>query len=68
MELSQNELQRLKVIENAVQGRIKVQQASGLPQLGGRQVKRLKARYDPEQVEWEARPTCGLRFSPQGQL
>ena len=50
IELSQNELQRVKVIENAVQGRITVAEASGLPQLSARQVKRLKPRYDPDQV------------------
>jgi len=52
MELSQKELQRVKVIENAVQGRITVAKASELLQLSTRQVKRLKARYDPEAVEW----------------
>jgi len=52
MELSQNELQRVKVIENAVQGRITVQEASGLLQLSRRQVKRLKARYEPDRVDW----------------
>jgi len=50
--LSQNELQRVKVIENAVQGRITVHEASGLLQLSRRQVKRLKARYDPDRVDW----------------
>ena len=52
MELSQRELQRLKVIENAVQGRITVAEASGLLQLSTRQVKRLKARYEPDQGDW----------------
>jgi hypothetical protein len=52
MELSQRELQRVKVIENAVQGRITVQEASGLLGLSTRQIKRLKARYEPEQVDW----------------
>jgi len=52
MELSQRELQRVKVIENAVQGRITVQEASGLLQLSLRQVKRLKARYESDQVDW----------------
>lgn len=50
--MSQNELQRVKVIENAVQGRITVAEASELLQLSVRQVKRLKARYEPEQVDW----------------
>jgi transposase len=52
MELSQNELQRVKVIENAVQGRITVGEASALLQLSARQVKRLKARYESGQVDW----------------
>ena len=50
--MSQRELQRVKVIENAAQGRITVGEASALLQLGTRQVKRLKARYEPEDVEW----------------
>jgi len=52
MELSQRELHRVKVIENAVQGRITVAEASGLLQLSARQVKRLKARYEADQVDW----------------
>ncbi len=52
MELSQRELQRVKVIENAVQGRITVAEASGLLQLSARQVKRLKADYEADQVDW----------------
>jgi transposase len=52
IELSQNELQRVKVIENAVQGRITVGEAGALLQMSTRQVKRLKARYQPEQVDW----------------
>jgi transposase len=52
MELSQRELQRVKVIENAKQGRITVAEASGLLQLSSRQVKRLKASYVPDQVDW----------------
>lgn len=50
--MSQNELQRVKVIENAVQGRITVAEASGLLQLSTRQVKRLKARYQADEVDW----------------
>ena len=52
IELSQNELQRVKVIENAVEGRITVGEASELLQLSSRQVKRLKSRYSPDTVEW----------------
>jgi hypothetical protein len=61
MELSQRELQRVKVIENAVQGRITVAEASGLLQLSGRQVKRLKARYEAEQVDWVRHGNRGQR-------
>jgi hypothetical protein len=43
---------QVKVIENAVQGRITVAEASGLLQLSARQVKRLKARYEADQVDW----------------
>jgi len=41
IELSQKELQRVKVIENAVQGRITVEEASTLLKLSVRQVQRL---------------------------
>jgi transposase len=50
--MSQTELQKVKVIENAVQGRITVAQASQLLNLSARQVKRWKARYDPDGIEW----------------
>jgi predicted HTH domain antitoxin len=46
MDLSQKELQRVKVIENAVEGRLTVGQASELLGLSERQVKRLKAKYE----------------------
>jgi len=52
MEVSQSEFQRVKVIENAVAGRITVEQASSLLGLSRRQVYRLKARYRPDQVDW----------------
>jgi transposase len=42
----------VKVIENAVVGRVTVEEASGLLQLSQRQVYRLKARYEPGEVEW----------------
>ena len=50
--MSQREFQRVKVIENAVAGRITVEQASGLLRLSRRQVYRLKARYRPDEVDW----------------
>jgi transposase len=50
--MSQTELQKVKVIENAVQGRITVAEASQLLNLSPRQVKRWKARYEPGGIEW----------------
>ena len=50
--LSQQELQRIKVIENAVEGRIQVGQAAELLGLSARQVKRLKRSYQAEGAEW----------------
>jgi transposase len=50
--MSQSELQKVKVIENAVEGRITVAQASQLLGLSARQVKRLKGRYRPDTVGW----------------
>jgi len=52
IELSQKELQRVKVIENAVAGHITVAEAAGLLKLSPRQVKRLKARCRPGEVAW----------------
>ena len=45
--MSQKEFQRVKVIENAVGGRLSVREASRLLQLSERQVQRLKRRYRP---------------------
>lgn len=42
----------MKVIENAVQGRITVAEASGYLNLSQRQVKRLKGRYEADNVDW----------------
>jgi transposase len=50
--LSQRELQRIKVIENAVQGRLTVREAAELLQISERQVKRLKRRQDPANAGW----------------
>jgi transposase len=46
--MSQKEFQRVKVIENAVGGRLSVREASRLLQLSERQVQRLKRRYQPD--------------------
>jgi transposase len=50
--LSQKELQRSRVVENAVEGRLSVREASELLQLSARQVKRLKHRFDPADAAW----------------
>jgi transposase len=50
--VSQKEFQRVKVIENAVDGRLSVSEAAGLLQLSERQVQRLKRRYRPGSVAW----------------
>ncbi|HXM20494.1 MAG TPA: helix-turn-helix domain-containing protein [Terriglobales bacterium] len=46
--MSQKEWQRVKVIENAVEGRLRVGEAARLLQLSERQVQRLKRRYRPD--------------------
>jgi len=50
--VSQKEFQRVKVIENAVAGRLSVGEAARLLQLSERQVQRLKRRYRPDSVAW----------------
>src|ERR1700722_3384809 len=50
--VSQKEFQRVKVIENAVAGRLRVSEAARLLQLSERQVQRLKRRYRPDSVAW----------------
>jgi transposase len=50
--LSQKELQRIKVVENAVEGRLSVSEAAELLQLSSRQVKRLKAKFDTDDAGW----------------
>ena len=50
--MSQSELQRVKVIENAVQGRLTVAEAAELLGIGQRQVKRLKRKHDEKRPEW----------------
>jgi transposase len=50
--MSQKEFQRVKVIENAVGGRLSVSEAARLLQLSERQVQRLKRRYRPDRVAW----------------
>lgn len=50
--MSQKEFQRVKVIENAVGGRLSVGEAARLLQLSERQVQRLKRRYQPDSIAW----------------
>ena len=50
--MSQRELQRVKVIENAVAGHITVAEAAKLLSLSSRQVKRVKQRCEPGEVDW----------------
>lgn len=50
--MSQKELQRIKVTENAIQGRLSVGEAAELLQLSERQVKRLKGRQDCSEPDW----------------
>jgi transposase len=50
--MSQKEFQRVKVIENAVGGRLSVREAARLLQLSERQVQRLKRRYRPDSIAW----------------
>jgi len=50
--LSQEELQRIKVIENTVAGRISLKEAAEYLNLSERQVKRLKQAHDAEDVNW----------------
>jgi hypothetical protein len=50
--MSQKEFQRVKVIENAVGGRLSVSEAAALLQPSERQVQRRKRRYRPDGVAW----------------
>ena len=59
--MSQKELQRIKVIENAVEGRITIAEALELLQLSARQVKRLKGVYDREDASWVHHGNQGRR-------
>lgn len=50
--MSQRQIQRIVVIENAVQGRISVGRAAELVQCSRRQIQRLKHRFDAEDASW----------------
>ena len=61
--MSQKEFQPMKVIENAVGGRLRVSEAARLLQLSERQVQRLKRRYRPDSVDWVHHGNRGRRMS-----
>src|SRR5450432_1339024 len=71
--MSQKELQRVTVIENAAGGRLSVRSASRLLHLSERQVHRLKRRYQPDSVDWVRHGNRGRAMpwavtAPQKQL
>src|ERR1700691_2363172 len=71
--MSQKELQRVKVIENAAGGRLSVREASRLLHLSERQVQRLKRRYPPDSTAWvhhgnRGRTTPWAVSAPQKEL
>ena len=71
--MSQKELQRVKVIENAAGGRLSVREASRLLHLSERQVQRLKRRYRPDSTAWvhhgnRGRTTPWAVSAPQKEL
>ena len=59
--MSQNELQRIRVVEKAVQGGISVAEAAELLGLSPRQVKRLKRNCDPGNAKWVHHGNQGRR-------
>jgi len=59
--LSQKELQRIKVVENAVAGKLAVAEAAELLQLSERQVTRLKGRLEGDSGEWVYHGNRGRR-------
>ena len=60
-ELSQKELQRIKVIEDVVQGRLTAREAAELLQVSTRQIKRLKQRQEEERAAWVHHGNRGRR-------
>lgn len=59
--MSQKQLQRIKVIENVAEGRLTIGQGAELLGLSGRQVKRLKQKFDAEDVAWVYHGNQGRR-------
>ena len=52
MTLSQEQVQRIKVVENAVSGRITIGEAAEYLNLSERQVKRLKRDHNKVDASW----------------
>jgi transposase len=63
VDLSQKQLQRIVVIENAVAGRISVDRAAELLGRSPRQVKRLKGKFDAASAAWVRHGNQGRRPS-----
>jgi len=56
---SQKQIQRLRVIEKAVDGRLSVSEAAHLLQRSERQVQRLMRRFQPDSVDWLVHGNAG---------
>ena len=52
MDLSQKQLQRMMVIQKAVEGHLKLEQAAAALRRSRRQVQRLKKRFKAEDASW----------------
>ena len=50
--MTQKQLQRLKVVENAVEGKLTVEEAAAFLGVSARQVKRYKAGFDAKDHQW----------------
>lgn len=59
--LSQKQLQRFRVIEKAVDGRLSVSEAAHLLQRSERQVQRLKRRFQPDSTAWLVHGNSGRK-------
>ena len=59
--MSQKQLQRIKAMENVAQARLTIREAAELLALSQRQVKRLKQRFDAEDVGWVYHGNRGQR-------
>jgi transposase len=59
--VTQKQLQRLKVIENAVEGKLTAGEAAALLGVSIRQVKRYKARFQPKDPVWVLHGNTGRK-------